>query len=227
MKPTTMVRNNIANRLWIFNLIIFMLVCAGLFWDASLYAPMLGDLSPLLIFGTAVLLFPIIMVLLSTSQWVFDKTASNVKIRISIFLISMLFGCVPVVIDLIYAFPRDINVLFPQALVYYPTIGFLAEVVFHLMPLLLLSLLLKSDRKRHLIFMIVLVAMVEPVFQIIFVGKDHISIREVWVGIEVFVFSLFQLFVYRKYGFLTMYLSRMGFYLSWHLIWGQVRLIYL
>ena len=49
----------------------------------------------------------------------------------------------------------------------------------------------------------------------------------VYVGAFVFVFTLAELDVFRRYDFISMYAFRLVFYLWWHIAWGDVRLRWL
>ena len=47
-----------------------------------------------------------------------------------------------VVADILLRYPEDTNAPWPAALLFYPAIGFVAEILFHVVPLALLMLLL-------------------------------------------------------------------------------------
>ena len=209
----------------IFNLIVIALVAIGYLYDHSLYSTFLGSASPLLIYSLLIVFFIIAISLLHSKGWSFISLTFSGKPLFLYFVVSMVIGCLPVLIDLWQPFGRDINILFPLSLVYYPSIGFLAEVVFHVLPILVLAYVLDHYKFANKII-IIIVALVEPIFQVsLGMQGDSISTRDALVGLEVFLFSLFQLVIFKKYGFLAMYIMRLGFYISWHLIWGYLRLI--
>lgn len=54
--------------------------------------------------------------------------------------------------------------------------------------------------------------------------EKHLVLRDGLVSLEVFVFGVVQMRMFLKYGFFAMYVCRIGFYLSWHLLWGSRRL---
>ena len=48
-----------------------------------------------------------------------------------------------------------------------------------------------------------------------------------YVAAFVFVFTLVELYIYRRYDFVSMYSFRLAFYIWWHIIWGYLRLQWL
>ena len=146
---------------------------------------------------------------------------------------ALLFGVIIIVIDLFFPFSEGINVPFPQSLLFYPIIGYVAEIAFHLVPLtIILTLSTKafehSDRKRILLIAIFLVALMDPVFQLLSGGTGEYNI---WItGLitcHIFLVNLFEVNLFRKYDFMTMYIFRLMYYLHWHIIWGYLRLFIL
>jgi hypothetical protein len=47
------------------------------------------------------------------------------------------------------------------------------------------------------------------------------------VGVFVFVFTPVELYVFRRYDFMSMYAFRLVFYMWWHVTWGYLRLRWL
>ena len=68
-------------------------------------------------------------------------------------------------------------------------------------------------------------AFLEPIFQqgLVFSEKPLLW-AEVYVGLHVFAFNIFQMYVFRRYDFVSMYLFRLVYYIHWHIVWGYVRL---
>jgi hypothetical protein len=133
-----------------------------------------------------------------------------------------------VIADLVIRYPQDTNVPMPQALLFYPSIGFVAEIVFHVAPLAVLMLVLTPFRKRvgpdRLVwFCIFFVAALEPSFQVLFEGKP-LSWALVYTWIHVFAISFLQLYVFRRFDFMSMYAFRLFYYAYWHVLWGVLRL---
>lgn len=148
----------------------------------------------------------------------------------------------PVLIDLAAPFPREINVPWPWSIAFYPAIAFVVEVVFHLVPwAILLGLgaglatwlgrMGKAAVVEHLspgllvTGSLLLVSLTEPVFQVV-AGWSPTSPTwvDVLVGVNVWAFNVGQLAICRRFGFVAMYLTRLVFYLFWHLLWGHWRL---
>ena len=75
---------------------------------------------------------------------------------------------------------------------------------------------------------LLLVALVEPFFQMRwgFAGRP-LSWAEAYVGLHVFAINVLQLYVFRRYDFISMYSLRLFYYLYWHIIWGYLRLQWL
>jgi len=209
-----------------YSIVIYAAAISGYLLDNNLYSKFIGNLSPIVVYAGLIIFFIYFFLYLKQDEWVFISPNLSPKIVIYIFVISMLMGCIPIIIDLWKPFGKDINTLFPYSLIFYPTIGFLAEMIFHILPILILSGILKIFSIKNKFLIIISAAFVEPIFQVIFgMSNEIFTIKDFLVGMEVFLFSLFQLIVFSRYGFIYMYISRIGFYISWHIIWGYFRLI--
>lgn len=130
--------------------------------------------------------------------------------------------------DMIIRYPETLNVPVPQAYLFYPTIGFIAETVFHLVPLALLVLVLSPLRDRFGIERLVWIAILftaasEPTFQILF-GGEKLTWASAYTWVHVGAIAFFQLLVFRRYDFVSMYAFRLVYYAWWHIIWGVIRL---
>jgi hypothetical protein len=155
--------------------------------------------------------------------------------RFEVFFGSILtvpFALGAILVDLVFPYPEDINVLLPQSLLFYPTMGFVVEILFHLLPLTLLLVLLTSvfkgrDFDRIFLVIIVIISLLEPLYQFDFSGTGH----PIWIsaieGLRLFLFSYVQLSILKKYDFLSMYSFRIFYYIWWHLVWGTIRLVVL
>ncbi len=133
-----------------------------------------------------------------------------------------------VIADFFIRYPEDTNVPVPQALMFYPAIGFVAEIVFHVLPLAILMLAMTPLRMRFgsdrlLWFGILFAAVMEPSFQVLF-EKGACSWALVYTWVHVFAISFLQLYVFRRYDFMSMYSFRIFYYAFWHIIWGVIRL---
>ncbi|MBU1049485.1 hypothetical protein KKG90_05605, partial [Candidatus Bipolaricaulota bacterium] len=140
---------------------------------------------------------------------------------------ALIFAIGVIAVDLGLRYPETINVPLPQALFFYPPIGFFVDLVFHtILPALLLllqrPLIHWLGERRAVWIAILLAASVEPLLQVIWAGS--LSWTELYTAISVFLFGIAQLMIFRKYGFLAMYSMRLTYYLFWHIVWGYFRL---
>jgi hypothetical protein len=201
-------------------------VMAG--WDASVFRDLLGDANPLLVVAVAFVLGTGVLCVLE-SRWGFDIIGPDMLrgIAVSSALVVPL-AVSATLLDLHVRFPVDMNVPWPKALLYYPVMGYIAEVAFHLVPLAILLVVLSPLRTRvsadRLVWIAIIVTAVsEPTFQVALSGNPL-----VWEGLHewahIFVIALAQLWVFRRFGFMTMFGFRLLYYAYWHLAWGTVRL---
>ena len=146
--------------------------------------------------------------------------------------IASLLAALTIAIDAITVpFSAGINVRFPKSLLFYPVMAMVVEVLFHLLPLALLSAPFGRRfrgggvraKRRSLWACVVLVALVEPIFQISLAG-DAPSWLRVYLAAHLFVFNVGQLWLFVRHGFLTMVVFRLVYYLHWHVLWGHARL---
>jgi len=139
-----------------------------------------------------------------------------------------LFAVVIILADLMVVFPYQ-HVPPPQSLLFYPTMAYVAEIVFHTLPLAILLALLgplfKGRNSTKLLWLcIILASCPEPIFQLSWLSSEiAFSWADAYVGLHVFVFNVLQLSIFRRYDFVSMYACRLVYYLYWHVIWGSVR----
>lgn len=135
---------------------------------------------------------------------------------------------IPVLIlDGLGGFPADINVPAPQSLLFYPSIAAVAELTFHAVPLALVALissLAPVQPTRMRLFGMVTASAIEPTLQVLWGSTRSPVWANAYVGVHVYVFNLVGVYIFRRYGFLTMYVFRLAYYLVWHVTWGHVRL---
>jgi hypothetical protein len=146
-------------------------------------------------------------------------------------LLAVPFGAAMILADTWILFPKDTNLLLPDSLAFYPAIGFLVEVLFHLLPLglvLLLVHLIGGDASQSGLvwWILVLLALLEPAYQIYFLTRSGVyqTLELVFIGTHIALFNLVQLTLFKRYDFLSMYSFRLSYYLLWHILWGQLRL---
>ena len=143
-------------------------------------------------------------------------------------VLATVLGVAIVIADLFIRYPEDTNVPVPQALLFYPAIGFVAEIVFHVLPLAVLLLALSPlaghlGRDRVVWIGVLLVAVLEPAFQVLFEGKAF-TWGAAYTWLHVFAIAFLQLYVFRRFDFVTMYAFRLVYYAYWHILWGVIRL---
>jgi hypothetical protein len=143
-------------------------------------------------------------------------------------LLAAVPGVAIVIADIIIRYPQDMNVPVPQALLFYPAVGFVAEIMFHVLPFALLLLALtplvgRLGRERAVWIGTLLVAILEPTFQVLFEGKAF-TWGAAYTWINVFAIAFLQLYVFRRFDFLSMYSLRLFYYACWHILWGVIRL---
>jgi len=146
-------------------------------------------------------------------------------------LLALPFGIVIILIDLLAPFPEDIALPLPVSLLIYPAMGFVAEMIFHILPLtflfLVLRVLFRKVRTYRIIgFSILVAAFLESIYHMVNLsGYVQFSLGVLLlVGFHILLFSLSQLMLFRRYDFFTMYAFRMTYYLIWHIAWGTFRL---
>jgi hypothetical protein len=143
--------------------------------------------------------------------------------------LAVLQGLIIILLDLKAIFPEDVNRPFPDSLLFYPIFGFVVEVIFHLLPLALFLFILSSifnlDFEKVIWPCILVVALLEPTFQTILgFSKPYPTWVTVCVFVNILLINLFQLSIFKRYDFVSMYSFRLVYYAIWHILWGQLRL---
>ncbi len=121
-----------------------------------------------------------------------------------------------------------VNAPAPWSLLFYPSIALVVEVVFHLVPLVLLFACLRwiadVSIDRAALIGILLISILEPAYQLKSALADQtVSVLEVYVWVQVWAVNLAQLYLFRRHGFASMYGLRFVYYLWWHIVWGGLR----
>ncbi len=136
-----------------------------------------------------------------------------------------------ILIDLKVMLPADMNIPFPNSLMFYPSINFLVQIIFHILPLTALLLMLKlippqKSQEKFIWIVIAVVALLEPIYHMLDMRTlGAYSLQ--WViltGINIYLINFFELLIFKRYDFVAMFLFRLLFYLIWHIIWGYFRL---
>ncbi len=134
-----------------------------------------------------------------------------------------------ILVDTFQPFPEDMNVAVPAALLFYPIMGYVVEITFHLVPLSILLLVVSKatdvgDAPRQFWTCAAIAATLEPGFQI-WAGatEQGWTWKSIYLGVHLFLFSVVQFYVLKRFGFVHMFLFRMTYYLHWHILWGTLR----
>lgn len=141
-------------------------------------------------------------------------------------LLATLFAVPPIVVDVVWGLGSGRPVGLPVALALYPVMAFVAETVFHLMPLAMLIGVVGTRRGRAasvrpLWPFLIAVALIEPAYQ----SWPRVPLEAPvlvlgFVAVHVLVFNLAQLWLFVRYGFVAMLAMRVAYYVWWHIAWG-------
>ena len=200
------------------------------FFDISLFRRFIGAINPLAASFLIVLLGFISLSFLLSKGWFTIYKKENLKGLFRRSSLAALFALITIlVVDLNAPFPADINVFFPESLLFYPAIGFFVEILFHVLPLSILLIFLTSifqniSHEKIIWICIFIVSLLEPVYQTIPMFSSGPLWAAVIVLLNLFLFNLSQLFIFKRYDFISMYSFRLAYYLIWHIVWGYLRL---
>lgn len=198
------------------------------------FRPYFGVLDPRLAVACVIALgFP-------ASRWLCERdgfsilagwrTARGIAIAAAL---ASVFAAVAIGADLAFRFSENLNVPLPDALLFYPSMAYVAEISFHAIPLVLCSVVIRYAIKpaRPIVWLggsAVLVALIEPSFQLSLpLSGQQRSWADLFVAVHVFALNLLQLYLFRRYDFASMLAFRLVYYLHWHIVWGHLRLSWL
>ena len=213
-----------------YTVIAALVLSAAIALPPAPFARFFGPVPHLPVLAAAALVGAMALAALTAQDWTLPRAAAS-RFRGPLAAMAMAAPCAgaAIAIDLAAPFPRDMNVPSPQGLLFYPAIGFLVEVVFHVVPVALVwsagSALLRPAARDKLVWPCVVgVAVLEPLFQTANATEGAPMWVPVAVGLNVFVINVVQLAVFRRYGFAAMLAVRLVYYLLWHVVWGALRL---
>ena len=136
-----------------------------------------------------------------------------------------------IVLDIVFVFPADMNVLGLESVPFYLVGAFLVEVIQHLIPMALwlgiLGFLVFRNKRQKLLFWVgaFVISMIEPLSQL---GGDFLvgySLAFYFLsGLIFYGINLSQMYFFRRGGFAPMLLYRIGLYSLWHWLWGAFRI---
>ncbi len=202
------------------------------FSNKLLFQRFIGRINPLIAFFIVTILGIILFTFLLYRGWFAIYQRENLAVLFRYSSLTALFAIISILVDLKVGFPADMNILFPKSLLFYPAIGYLVEILFHILPLTILLISLTTIFKNIsytsiLWICIVIVALLEPSFQVIpMVSSNHFPLWAVAiVWLNVFAFNLSQLLIFKRFDFVSMYSFRLVYYILWHIGWGYIRLM--
>ena len=209
-------------------LFLFVLIMGVLIQsDASIFENYFGDLNPWVVtFLVPIIGYLTLNALCSKGRFAIFKYKYPIRV-LPYFFIVTLFTAVAILVDLKRVYPADMNIPFPESLLFYPAIGFLVEIVFHVLPLVLLVFILNlvsgmTTVQRWIWVAFLVVAILEPTYQVYMDPYPPWALSVVWINL--FLFNVLQLFVFYRFDFVSMFALRMVYYLIWHIVWGALRL---
>jgi hypothetical protein len=217
---------------------IGLLTVLSLWIDPVPYRWVFGRAEPAVVLAALVALgVPALVLLDRSGLFLFSARKTNRRGLVAALALAVMFAVLVVVVDVVVGFPATYNVPppFPQSLLFYAVIGYVAEMAFHAIPLALIVALatrhaVADPHETTLRLGMVVVACLEPVFQARLGMPDNgagIAWRELFVVMHVFAINLVQLGLFRQFGFVTTYAFRLLYYLLWHIAWGELRQIWL
>jgi len=201
------------------------------FSNKLLFQRFLGGIDPLMAFLFTIVLGFVLLAFLLSQKWfaIYEKENLTGLLRSS--SLAALLGIIIILVDTRIIFSADMNILFPESLLFYPAIAFLVEILFHVLPLTVLLVILNSILKdvsfETIVWIcILIVALLEPIYQVM----DMASAKQfplwavIYVGLHIFLINFVQLLIFKRYDFISMYSFRLVYHLFWHIGWGYVRL---
>lgn len=211
-------------------IVVTGLVAVLYFSDRHLFQRFMGDINPLLIFVVTGLLGVALLTLLLYRGWFVIYKKENLRTLPRSCALAALLGLVMILVDTQARLPADMNIPFPQSLLFYPAMGFLAQILFHVLPLTLLLFALTAlfrnvEREKIAWACLLAVALLEPVYQAMWSASNQLpSWAAAYVVLHVFLINLCELLIFKRYDFVSMYAFRLAYYLIWHIGWGHARL---
>jgi len=190
----------------------------------------IGSFNPLIAIVLIILLGITLLCFLLSRRWFAIYRGEALRGLSFSFGLAALFALVIILVDLKVVFPDDLNVAFPDSLLFYPAIGYVVEILFHVLPLSFLLIFLTSLSKnlgyRRVVWLcLLIVSLLEPIYQTMLSSSRQYPLWTTgYVGLHLFLFNFLQLLTFKRYDFVSMYSFRLAYYIVWHIVWGHVRL---
>jgi uncharacterized membrane protein len=182
----------------------------------------LGGLPPVAgVLGVSALAFPVLRHL-DSRGWALTDWSRTAWTFVAAGAI--LFGLVAIIADVALRFPEDLNLPTPEALAFYPVIAWAVEIVLHALPVALLISLLGSPEsvsEGRFWVIAISVALIEAVLQAVFATS---AATAAFSAIHLLAIGVFQVYLFRRFGFVPMVGWRLAYYSIWHVVWGAARL---
>jgi hypothetical protein len=198
--------------------------------DNLFFQKFFGRINPLVTIVIIVLLGGVLLSFLLSRSWFTIYQTWNPRWLIVPSALAALLAFVIILVDVTVIFPKDMNISFPESLLFYPVMGFVVEIIFHLLPLSFLLVVLTSLSKgtsfSNIIWpCLVMVALLEPMYQTLTGSLGRVPLwATAYVFLHVFLINVLELFFFKRNDFVSMYSFRLLYYLLWHIAWGYVRL---
>jgi len=150
----------------------------------------------------------------------------------SIFVWTPVFAGFVTLLDLIAPFSATINMAWPLSWLFYPSVAFAAETIFHVLPLsalLPLTHLVPEGRTRSSLRRAGLVAvmLIEPVFQAVYAEPGRAVWAQALTFVHIFAINVLLVSLQLRWGFAAAYAQRVAYYVYWHILYGALRLLWL
>jgi hypothetical protein len=194
--------------------------------SSDAYVRVLGISSPMIPLLAVIALGFSAWILVSEAGWVPNRIGGCAGYRPAV-LIGLALPIPVVAVDLLGGFGPDINARLPDALLFYPAIAVVAELVFHVVPLAVAAVVAKCSRnpERALLatgFAAAVVA--EPALQVAWSIESAPAWVTTSVGVQLLAFNIVGVYLLRRFGVLRVLVYRLAYYLVWHVLWGAFRL---
>ena len=190
----------------------------------------LARLIPSIAILVIILLWIFLSTFLLSRRWFVTYKAGKIKGILVASGLASLMGLAILLVDLKASFPLMSTDFFRIHFFFYPIFGYVVEVIFHLLPLALTLFLVttffKDTSFEKVIWpCILIVAIIEPIFQTALgFSRPYPTWVTGYVFVHIFLINLFQLLIFKRYDFVSMYSFRLVYYAIWHILWGHVRL---
>lgn len=189
-----------------------------------------GTINPLLAIILVGLLGFLLFLYLISRSWFEIYSTGHARGLLIAASLAVPFAVASFLVDLKVVFPEDTNILLPDSLLFYPAMGFVVEIIFHVLPVTLLLFLLTSPPlnlsfEKAVLPCIFIIALLEPIYQTVLgFSRPYPLWTTAIVALNIFLINVTQLLLFRRYDFVAMYALRLTYYLLWHIIWGYARL---